>query len=444
MSKVSDTGPNKFGGRRILLTPVGSLGDVHPYLALAQELARRGHRPVVATLPSFRERVEAAAGVEFAPLRAAAAEVPSPELMQRVFAGRRGIEYILRGLILPALRLAYADTLEAAKGADLLVAHPLSWATGLVAEVRGLPWVSTQLAPTGMFSALDPPLLPGMEPIYRLPLGRLRPGVWRGMFRLAEAITRRWMRPYDALRRDLGLPAGENPMFAGGHAPLRELALFSPAFCAPQPDWPAQSMATGFPFFDQAIAPDPALEALERWLEAGPAPVVFTLGSSAVMNPGDFFGESALAARRLGRRALLVGPGTVGSAARPVTNGSTLQPGADVFTIAYGSYAAIFPRAVAAVHQGGIGTTAEALRAGIPMLVVPFGVDQPDNAARIARLGVGRVLQRSRYRERRVTRELRLLLERPAFAANARALAATVQAERGAAKACDALEALLP
>ena len=150
--------------------------------------------------------------------------------------------------------------------------------------------------------------------------------------------------------------------------------------------------------------------------------------------PGDFFRESAFAARRIGRRALLLGakPGEV-----------AIRPGQDLFFLPYGSYASIFPRGAAVVHQGGVGTTAEALRAGVPSLVVPFGVDQPDNAARVVRLGVGRRLSRRRYRKQLVARELRSLLEQTSYAERATAVAAVIRAERGAEAACDALEMLL-
>ena len=424
--EVGRNSSNSGEGRRIVLTSVGSLGDLHPYLAIAVELQRRGHRPVVACMPALRERVEAA-GLETRPLRAATAQEPSAELIRRVFNGRKGIEFIIRRLILPMLRTAYEDTCAAAAGADLLIAHPLTFATRLVAETRRLPWISTQLAPMGMLSALDPPVLPGSGWLHSLPL-KVRPAVYRALFRWGTRQTRHWMRPFDALRMELGLTDTGSPLFAGGRSPLRELALFSPSFGAPQPDWPAQTVATGFPFFDQPLVADPALA---DFLDVGPPPVIFTLGSSAVMDPGDFFRESALAARQLGRRALLLG-------ASPALG--TSERRGDVFACGYGSYAQIFPRAAAVVHQGGVGTTAEALRGGRPMLVVPYGADQPDNAARAARLGVGRVLARNRYRARRVAHELRHLLERPAYREQAARLGAKVRSEDGSARACDLIE----
>ena len=427
--EVGENRTRNGGGRRIVLTCVGSLGDLHPYLALAMELKRRGHRPAVACMPAFQERVEAA-GVEFRLLRASTTQEPSAELIRRVFNGRKGIEFIVRGLILPTLRTAYEDTCAAAADADLLIAHPLTFATRLAAETCRLPWISTQLAPMAMLSAQDPPVLPGFGWLRSVPL-KVRPAVYRTLFWWGARQTRRWMRPFDALRTELGLPDTGNPLFAGGRSPLRELALFSPSFGAPQPDWPAQTVATGFPFFDQPIAADPALEA---FLDAGPPPIIFTLGSSAVMNPGDFFRESAEAARRLGRRALLLG-------ASPAFGAS--EHGSDLFACAYGSYARIFTQGAAVVHQGGVGTTAEALRAGRPMLVVPYGADQPDNAARVARLGVGRVLARPQYRAKRVARELAELLENSQYAERGEQLRAKIRAENGSGAACDLIEAAL-
>lgn len=126
----------------------------------------------VAEHGTYGSRVEGrveAAGLAFRPLRATTSDQPSEELMRRIFHRRSGIEFIVRQLILPALRTAYDDTCAAAAGADLLIAHPLTFATRLVAETRNLPWISTQLAPSGVLSAEEPPLLPGLGGLHRLP-----------------------------------------------------------------------------------------------------------------------------------------------------------------------------------------------------------------------------------------------------------------------------------
>jgi UDP:flavonoid glycosyltransferase YjiC (YdhE family) len=209
--------------------------------------------------------------------------------------------------------------------------------------------------------------------------------------------------------------------------------LFSPLLAAPQPDWPARAHATGFPFFDHDQGNPPELQ---RFLDSGEPPVVFTLGSAAVGAAGDFFQESAAAAHRLGLRAVLL----VGRDPRnkPKTK---LPPG--VIAVPYSPHAAIFPRACVVVHQGGIGTTGEAMRAGRPMLVVPYSHDQPDHAARLVRLGVARSVRREHYNSAVAAREILTLLEQSRYADCAMRIGAGVRSETGVATACDQLCGLL-
>jgi rhamnosyltransferase subunit B len=112
-----------------------------------------------------------------------------------------------------------------------------------------------------------------------------------------------------------------------------------------------------------------------------------------------------------------------------------------VFVTEYAPYSELLPRAAATVHQGGVGTTAQALRSGKPMIVVPYSHDQPDNGMRVERLGVGRVIPRSRYRANRLAEELKLLLAGE-YAAAARATACEMEREDGVTAACEGLEAL--
>ena len=426
----SSTTPAR-AGRRVVLTTLGSHGDIHPFVAVALGLRRRGHEAIVATTAHYREKVEAA-GLGFRPIRAFVGEGPTlgPELARRIMHPRRGTGFIVRDLVLPMIRASYEDTLAAAEGADLLVAHPLTMATRLVAAVRGIPWASALLAPCHFLSPHDPPIIP----LPRSDLLRaLGPRFNAPLFRLLKRATGSWFGPLQRLRAELGLPPEVNPLFEGGHSPDLVLALFSGLLGAPQPDWPPQAVLTGFPFHDEddaGLDPD-----LARFLDDGPPPVVFTLGTAAVHDAGRFYDESAEAARRLGVRAvLLVGRDTSN---RP----ATLPDGVAAFD--YAPFAALFPRAAALVHQGGVGTTGQAMRAGRPMVVVPHAHDQPDNADRARRLGIARVIPRHRYAAPRVARELADLLRDPHPAERARAIAAQVRAERGVDLACDALETLL-
>ncbi len=417
---------------RIVLTTFGSLGDLHPYLAIARGLRDRGHDAVIATSGAYKDKVESL-GLGFHAVRP---DMPDPgahpELVRRIMDLRRGPETVFREFVMPALRQTCEDTLAAAQNADLLLSHPLTLTTRLAAEKRCIPWASSVLAPLSFFSAHDPPVLPALQFLSWLrPLG---PVLHRPLFGLLKRSIRSWFKPWHQLRAELGLPAvREIPVFEGQYSPSLVLALFSGRLGSLQPDWPPRTLVTGFPFFHRIEEELP--EGLSRFLDDGEPPVVFTLGSSAVHDAGPFYEHSAAAAKALGRRAVLL----VGT--DPRNRPASLPPGVAAFE--YAPFSALFPRAAAIVHQGGVGTTAEAMRSGRPMLVMPYAHDQPDNAARVARLGIARVVPRRRYNAARAAAELWRLLDEPAWSQRASEVGKQVRQEDGVRAACDALERLL-
>jgi UDP:flavonoid glycosyltransferase YjiC (YdhE family) len=115
----------------------------------------------------------------------------------------------------------------------------------------------------------------------------------------------------------------------------------------------------------------------------------------------------------------------------------------DVFAVSYAPHNLVFPFARAIVHQGGIGTLSESLLAGKPMLIMPYGHDQADNAWRASRLGLARVISRSRYRADVVGRELPRLLDDPIPRAAGLRVSREVSRERGVQRAADLIEAAL-
>jgi UDP:flavonoid glycosyltransferase YjiC (YdhE family) len=234
------------------------------------------------------------------------------------------------------------------------------------------------------------------------------------------------------LRREQGLRPDCDPVFRDKFSPDLVLALFSRALAEPQPDWPKQTLQTGFVWFGES-GKDAGLDhRLREFLNSGDPPIVFTQGSTAVSNPGNFYEVSMEAAARLGRRAVLVG------ASSELGRGSP-----HVLAMRYAPYSQIFPYAAVNVHQGGSGTTGEALRAGRPQLIVPYGWDQPDNAARVERLGAGIHLPRREYSVDAATAAVERLLREPGFAERAALAGERVRAEDGLTSACDAVESLL-
>ncbi len=419
--------------RRIVLTTFGSLGDLHPYIAVALGLQARGHEAVIATSGAYRQKVEAL-GIGFRSVRPDHPDLEAyPDLMRRMMDRRKGSESVVREFIMPVLRESYEDTLAAAEGADLLVSHMITFTTPLVAEKQGIPWASTILQPFCFLSAYDPPVLPLAPFLAKLRL--LGPAFHRPLFWLVKRSVRSWGEPWHRLRAEIGLPpTSNNPLFEGQQSPSLVLALFSKLLADKQPDWPRQTVITGFPFYDQD-GEDGMPPELVQFLGAGPPPLVFTLGSSAVHDAGPFYDHSVAAARLLGCRAVLL-----------VGKNMTNRPGSladGVAAFAYAPFSELFPRAAALVHQGGIGTTAQAMRSGRPMLVMPYAHDQLDNAERVRRLVIARTISRDRYTPRRAAAELRELLDNPMYSQQAAQVGRQIKQEDGVASACDALERLL-
>lgn len=420
---------------RIVLATSGSFGDLHPYIAVGVGLLARGHDVTIATVETYREKVTGE-GLSFRPVRPdIAPSLYNPEVFARANDLRTGTEYLLRELVLPHVEEMYEDLLEAATGADLFVIHQVLFAAPLVAEKLKLKWASVVLAPSAFVSAYDPPLLPPLPWLH--PLRHLGPLPNHLMFQLFRKLTRKWMKPVDDLRRRLGLPPAEkHPIHDGMFSPLATLAWFSPVLGSPKPDWPINTQITGYAFYDRRDAHEGIDCELLDFVRAGEPPVIFTLGSSAVIDAGNFYQHSFEAIEQLGRRAVFL----IGSEPKNRPRG-VIPP--SVFLAEYAPYSELFPYAAAIVHQGGAGTTGQALRAGVPMLVVPFMHDQPDNAFRVKCLGVARVLSRARYNAASAASELNLLLHRPEYATKARSIGAHVRLENGVADACLALERLL-
>jgi UDP:flavonoid glycosyltransferase YjiC (YdhE family) len=350
---------------------------------------------------------------------------------------KKGTERGLREFLFPSIRESYADLLaavEADGGADLLLTGELAYAGPIVAAKTGIKWASYVLAPFSFFSGYDPPVLPPYPLLARLQA--LVPGMGHVVARFARLVTRHWPEPVYALRRDLGLGPGKDPIFDAKHSERLVLALFSRVLAEPQPDWPASTKTTGFVFYDGDAGKNDLAPELERFLSAGPAPLVFTLGSAAVLDAGDFYEQSARAAALLGERAVLL----VGDDDRNLLKGTIPE---NLCVLRYAPYSKLFPRASAVIHQGGVGTTAQALRAGIPMLVMPYSHDQPDNARRVRRLGVAKVIPRKEYRAEAAARMIRELLEEPRYKKRAGEVASVISGENGVMSACDALEALM-
>jgi rhamnosyltransferase subunit B len=422
----------------IVFAVFGSLGDMHPMNALGIELKKRGYHVTFAAMEFYREKIETL-GFEFRPMRPHL--VPDDkELARELMDAAKGSELLLRELILPNLRPMYEDLTAAVAGADLFISTEVVFAAPSVAEKTGVKWVTTTLAPGTFLSAYDPFVPPTALWLRHLRfLGR---GFHGAMFGLVRKWIDSWFESYREFRREIGLSEGRNPLFEG-KSDLLNLAMFSRVLGKPQPDWAKSTLQTGFCFYDGKDDYGSIGEDLREFLDAGEPPIVFTLGSAAVMDARDFFEESAMAARILRRRAVLL-YGIYNEPPGIVESGDlSVERERQIIAVPYAPYSQVFPKAACVVHQGGIGTTSQVLRAGVPHLFMPYSHDQPDNAARCERLGVAKIISRDRYNGKAAAAKLRALLADETYQARAAEAAKIVQSEHGTRTACDAIEEIL-
>jgi rhamnosyltransferase subunit B len=412
---------------RIQFVTIGSFGDVNPFIALGLEARQRGHAVQVVGPAWFAAHVTGV-GLEFAPLgevRELGAIIRERKLMHGMRSGDRVMQ-----MILDETPRCIAD-LRAATDAfrpDVVVAHRIAFGARWVAQQRAVPYVGIDLAPLVWFSKRDP--IPAMQ------TGPGRVNAWFArvlgppMWRLLRGRVDGRL---NAIRRRLGLPHERSPWERDAEVAAATLGLWSPAFRPPHGDDPVRSCITGFVFHD-ARADAAAPSDVERFLAGGTTPIVFALGSTAVFNAGDFYEVAARACERMGRRGLLL----VG----PNENAPKDLPG-EVAAFGYAPYSTVFPRAAAVVVHGGIGSTAQGLRAGVPTLVVPFAHDQFNNGVRVHALGVGGTLPRSRVRVESMVSALRPLVEDHRVRERAQRLRSELARERGEGCALDVIESVV-
>ena len=271
---------------RIVLTTIGSLGDLHPKFAIALELRERGHYVVFTTHKEYQSKIEAL-GFEFHRMRPDNTALDDPQEMARMMDLQKGSEYLIHW-VCGSLRETYTDLTNSAKDADFIFAGEGVVVARSVAEKLGLRWASSAMAPISFFSAYDPPVLAPFP--FLAKLGGFGSTVNQGVVNFAKWVSQSWAEPVHQLRDELELPPlVGNPFMDDKFSPYLVLALFSPVLAKPQPDWTANTVMTGFTFYDGSQGKTELTPELKQFLNAGEPPIIFTLGSAAVMAPGNFY-----------------------------------------------------------------------------------------------------------------------------------------------------------
>jgi UDP:flavonoid glycosyltransferase YjiC (YdhE family) len=344
---------------------------VFPYLALGAALRTRGHRVTLAAPETYKARAEAL-WLDFCPL-ATAVEVgrmlADPDLWHPLRSGpmmaRWGGRMIARQYEMLAGLAREPDS--------VLVANPGVLAARLVQEVHKMPTASLVLQPGILPSCTAPPAMPGGLGIPHWLPGPLRRLYWRVVDAGGDFLVGPHLNP---VRARLGLPPVRR-LFRWWLSPDLVIGLFPGWYAAPQSDWPPQLRLAGFARFDGTRAG--LADDVRAFCAAGPPPLAFTLGTGMAHAAG-FFRAAVAACQTLGIRGLLL---TRHAGAVP----TRLPP--SIRHCEFAPFRELLPLCGAIVHHGGVGTVAAAMGAGCPQLILPLAWDQPDNAARISRLGVG-------------------------------------------------------
>lgn len=332
--------------KTVVLATNGTLGDLLPFLALAGALTEAGMKPVVATSGDLAGHARAA-GFE---TRAIFPGIPD-------FAARRGetvpefiVKFIQRPIVLFDRVIDWAEDSSRAfaenfADADLVVANHLAIGAHLGSEMTERPLVTAIFQPIGLT-------------------------FWQLMDR--DRVR--------AIRAALNLPR-RNRTDNFDFSPWMRmiLAMYSPLMGRNVPQLPWPMHITGAPEWSDPDGPDLDPETL-RFLDAGPPPLVFTLGSYLPQLYRHLYEAAVPVSRALGRRAILVGAA------------GKVEPAPDIHVCGFAPHGPLFARAGAVIHHGGIGTAFAAMRAGRPQLVVPHMSDAGNNAERIERLGISATL----------------------------------------------------
>lgn len=412
-----------------LVITVGTAGDVHPFVRIASALQSLGRKVTLITY-SYYENIVRDAGLAFI-------GIGSDEEFLRVLRNpdiwdpKKGFPALFADYSTEIKQVLDAIQSACAQAPKIVIAHPFLVPVAAIARERGSvkSVVAAYLAPSNMRTCHDP-LNIGATSVPRWVPMSWRRALWR-------FVEKGWIDPValaqlNAVRTPLGLPNVNSFLTHIAQAPNLSLTLFPSWFAPIVPDWPRPLIEGDFQF-SEATAQGGFSQELSAFIAAGEKPLVFTPGTGN-LHAADFFACALSAVNQLGRRAIFL--------SRERAQVPAFLP-ESVLWQSHVPLSTLLPHAAALVHHGGIGTTAEALRCGIPQLIAPFAWDQFDNGARVASLGVGMVIPAKRLRPRKLARSLDSICTTEAVRARCAQLASRFLPPHDPARLCREMEHLI-
>ncbi len=409
---------------KMLLVPIGSAGDVHPFFGIGHTLKERGHDVTLIANPYVEEYAKRE-GFDYLPLGENEYDwlVSNPDLWHPT-KGLKIISQAIDRFVRPLYELLRENYVP---GKTLVVASSLAFGARVAQDHLKLPLVTIHLQPNAFRSAYDPPMLSNVQIPRWFPAFMVRGIYW---FLDRAVIDHSMAKEVRSLQKELGLPPVKRMFHRWIHSPNRTIGLFPDWYCQPQPDWPSQIRLTNFPLYDERKSVSLSDE-LSQFLSEGDAPIAFTPGSANV-HAHDFFQAAVESCEQIGRRGILLTRHPEDQIPSPLP--STVRH------FEYAPFSELLPRCAAMVHHGGIGTCAQAMLAGVPQLLMPMGFDQFDNANRIKNLGIGDSLPRKKFVATRVAPLLDSLLRSEEVAIQCREVQQKVKEKDGLAETGDLIE----
>lgn len=362
---------------KFIVSAVGSDGDINPMIEISHALALRGHEVEFLANEYFESKIRRA-GLAFYPIGDLAlfeSIVSDP----RLWHPRQAFAAVWR-TINDTLPLAYKGLEERvaacpAGQSPVLVSTTLALAGRVMQEVKGLKIATVHLSPGCLVSRYDPPANPDFDFPARAPQ-------WLKDFYVylvdTQILDRSCRADVNRFRAQFGLPPVAHIFTKWLHSPDKVIYAFPRWYAEPQKDWPPNAVFTGFPLYMKKEH-ESLSAAVESFITAGAPPVVFTAGS-AHAHSREYFERAMMAVNAVGARAIFVSKYKEQLPDLP----------ANIIHTVFEPFDLLFARAAVVCHHGGIGTSAQALRAGVEHFVTPFAHDQFDNAKRLEGLGVAR------------------------------------------------------
>ena len=407
--------------QHIVIYALGTGGDIDPMVALGIELLRRGYSVSFLSNDYFQPRI-VAAGCEFI----------SVGTIEQYHQGNSVTAWEPRNHAdnfeyyhAPAFEPAFNYVMSLAGTNTLVLALGEENGARVAAEKCNIPFIKMILSPNLIFSAYSPPApmkwaIPARIPrfIVRFLLRRNRKTRFNVFCRMQHNAA------YLATRERLQCPL----VFQTESAAILQIGFFPEWFGMPAKDWPKNLKLVGFPL--QNLASMNSRSELDAFIEQQGAPLIFTSGTG-VKDVAELFTEGRKICEQLQVPGVFVG----GASGVELLQGSSLCLHLDYIDFEYA-----LAKALAIIHHGGMGTTAQAIKAGVPQLIRPIKYDQPDNADRIYQLGLGTYVMPEKFKAEQVAPMIANMLQKAKSSKALRHYSADVSNSSAIVNACDLIE----